>query len=342
MVINFVERVFATLRGFMATTVNNAFTEFRQTFVDLKRSEVDSARQSRDNLQTQLSLLDSRDFTFPKLTYEYKGFGSFFRRTKIDPLDDIDMLVVLNPDYLTFEGARVRVSNTNTRLSYYTDNFGYLNSRRVINAFVSGLRSLPHYARSEIKRNYEAAVLNLTSYAWSFDLVPAIPMRNYMGQVEYYLIPDGQSNWKRTDPRIDQANISIANQKHNSNLIPLIRLVKYWNYHKHGVPTISSFYLETMLIMAFRYQNALQNIKSHLPMAFAQIANLAMNSCADPSGLGANLDASLDWYLRIKLRDAANIASENSRFALQFESNGDHRSAMLMWSNVFPNFPQYC
>lgn len=76
-------------------------------------------------------------------------------------------------------------------------------------------------------------------------------------------------------------------------------------------------------------------------MAFTQIANLVMTACADPSGLGPNLDTSLDWDSRIKLRDAANTASENSWMALQYETAGDHGSAMTTWGYVFPNFPQY-
>ena len=43
-----------------------------------------------------------------------------------------------------------------------------------------------------------------------------------------YLIPDGNGNWKKTDPRIDAANVTNLNQQHNGNILKVIRLAKYW------------------------------------------------------------------------------------------------------------------
>ena len=42
---------------------------------------------------------------------------------------------------------------------------------------------------------------------------------------QYYLIPDGEGNWKKSDPRIDRENID----KLNETQLNIIKLIKYWN-----------------------------------------------------------------------------------------------------------------
>ena len=85
----------------MAKTVTEAFRIFRANSVDLESSGTAKARVSRDFLQNQLRELFSKSPDLPSIK-SYCLFGSFARRTKIRPLDDIDLLVVFDGSDISF------------------------------------------------------------------------------------------------------------------------------------------------------------------------------------------------------------------------------------------------
>ena len=183
-------------------------------------------------------------------------------------------------------------------------------------------------------------VLNLKSYEWAFDIVPALPAGDGSGSTDYYLIPDGNGNWLKTDPRIDQELVTNANQNQNGYLLPLIRLIKYWNVRSRAAPRLASYHLETLLINAFRsgYPAIESKIRWSVLCAFQQIAYHVMNTCPDPKGLGPNLDEGMTWETREKVCDAANDRAQYATYALQYEQQGDHEKAIECWKEVFPNF----
>lgn len=76
----------------MATTVIAAFNEFMKDTVNLKKADTDDARASRDWLIGKMNDFEKDDkfpVSFPAI---HIAFGSFARRTKIRPLDDIDLM----------------------------------------------------------------------------------------------------------------------------------------------------------------------------------------------------------------------------------------------------------
>lgn len=330
----------------MPYTVNGCFDLFRTTKVDLDPTDVSNARRSRDYLQEQIKALAGKDDTFPRLYGGYKPFGSFARSTKVRPLDDVDMLVLLNGantvmEYHSAYTYKLMVNDRFSPLRRYCDDFGYLNSTKVLFKFRDSLSSVPNYGKADIKKNGVAVVLNLKSYAWSFDIVPSFPVNDNQGGTSYYLIPNGSGLWIKTDPRVDQKNITEANQYHNSYLIPLIRLIKYWNTYRHSPPTLSSYYLETMLINGMRYQTRMANVKTGIPTAFRQLAAQVVLACPDPKGLGPNLDAGVSWDTKNKVREAATKMVQYADWAIEYENKNEHKDAIMWWGFVFPNFPTY-
>src|SRR5690554_7464577 len=86
----------------MATTVNNAFKEFMRDKVNLDTDKTKTARKSRDNLIENIhSLGDDEDF-FNLYNDIDIAFGSFARKTKIRPLDDIDIMIGIRGDGSTY------------------------------------------------------------------------------------------------------------------------------------------------------------------------------------------------------------------------------------------------
>lgn len=334
----------------MPYTVPFSFNLFRKTSVDLDSEQASRARNSRDYLQNRISSFPDADADFPRLyriAGRYQYFGSFARKTKVQPLDDVDILVVLNGKGTASTHSAgythwLRLDDSTSRLRHYLDGYGYVNSTKILNKLKSALKSIAVYRSAELNRRGEAVVLNLISYDWSFDLVPAFAVRDGSDGVAYYLIPDGKGEWKRTDPRLDQAAVTQANQWQDGNLIPLIRTMKYWNFRGRSAPRIGSYHLEAILIDGFSYGiPKISTLRCSIPDAFRILARKIMVACPDPKRLGPNLDADLEEGTRTRVRDAAQAMAAQARLALKAEEEEDNRTAIERWCKVFPDFPRY-
>ena len=337
----------------MPFTVSSAFNYFCKDDIDLPTSVTQKARTSRDYLFEQINNLAKNSYDFPSLyngIRSFMPFGSFARKTKIRPLDDIDILVLLNgfgvSEYqsASFSGSKIGLTDWSSPLSSFIDNTGYVNSTKILNKIKTNLFSVSNYRKAEVRKNMQVVSLDLISYDWSFDIVPAIPV-NLSSSINYYLIPDGYGKWMKTDPRIDAQNITNTNLKHNGKFLGLMRLLKYWNsccglYHK---PRLGSYYFETLVIKIF--SNSYTDI-SHYPSAviyfFEQFPYYLMSPCADPKRLGGNLDANVSFEEKIKLKNYMSSQLQVARQALDYEKYSRHKEAMMLWQNIFgKNFPFY-
>jgi hypothetical protein len=332
----------------MPYTVSGAFDRFRKDVIDLNPNVTNSARSSRDYLFEQLKRLAQNNVGFPNLLGEYLSFGSFARRAKIQPLDDIDVLILLNGKGTeTAQSPNsnftdwLRIKDSSAPLSKFTNGYGYVNSTKVLNSIKTYLFLVSNYRKAEIKKTMQAVTINLNSYDWVFDVVPSVPVRDYLGQIHYYLIPDGIGNWLRTNPKIDAVNITAVNQKHNKNFLPLIRLLKYWNRRVHK-PRLSSYYFETLVIKTFQYSPLIKDFPNAIKYFFDCCPSYLRASCPDPKNLGPALDASVDETTKEKVINAMSKASSFAGYALMYEANLDHKQAIYWWQSIFGSeFPDY-
>ncbi len=333
----------------MPYTVWGAFDKFRKNPVDLDPGESDRARSSRDYLYDQAKALNSSDSDFPAVC-SYIPFGSFARKTKIRPLDDIDLLFVLNGRGTTVQQQPsdpyeywLRVSDDNAPLAKFRDAYGFVSSVKVLNQMKKSLGKVKNYAKAELKRNEQAVVLNLTSYPWVFDIVPAVPSGNYYdsSKTDYYLIPDGSGDWMRTDPRKDTEYVTRVSKQHNGYLLPAMRLLKYWNWRTHK-PRLPSYYFETLCLKVFDNLTAISDYPPAIRTFFSMCPIYLDGSCSDPKGLGPNLDKYIDGETKRKVKDAMNEAESAARQAILLEIDAKHELAMNVWQKVFGlSFPGY-
>lgn len=337
----------------MPFTVSSAFNRFCKDVVDLPTDTTEKARTSRDYLFQQINNLAKNSYDFPCLysgIRSFMPFGSFARKTKIRPLDDIDVLVLLS-GYGTSENklgfsavSKLTLTEWSSPLSPFIDNSGYVNSTKILNKIKTNLFSVSNYRKAEVRKNMQVVCLNLMSYDWSFDVVPAIPI-NLSGSIDYYLIPDGYGKWMKTDPRIDAQNITNTNLKHNGKFLGLMRLLKYWNsccglYYK---PRLGSYYFETLVIKVFSNLYAdISNFPSAVIYFFQQCPYYLMSPCADPKRLGGNLDANVSLEEKIKLKNYMSSQLQVAQQALDYEKYSRHREAIIQWQNIFgKDFPSY-
>lgn len=332
----------------MATTVIKAFEQFLKDSVNLTSSSTETARTSRKSLIEQIDKIALADNDFP-LTYSEKHiqYGSFARNTKIRPLDDIDLMIALSAQGTTYEsdfaGAiSMHVPSTATTLrALCFDGTSTLNSRKVINSLIKELEQVPLYKKAELKRNQEAAVLTL-SYDWHYDIVPCFFTKPEEDGRTFYLIPDGNGNWKKTDPRIDRQRINDVNKEHDGNVLNIIRTVKYWQ-KRPIMPTMPSYLLETMLLYYYEGQNgtASQFVDMELADVFQYISDNIYSRVEDPKNIQGNINM-LSYEEKVKIATVAVAHSKKASEAREYEQNKDHKNSIRLWSEIFgSNFPLY-
>ncbi len=328
----------------MANTVNTAFTEFLRDKVNLDSAQTMTARTSRDNLISNITgFSDDADF-FNVYTERNLKFGSFARRTKIRPLDDIDLMICFTAtndderrtytegnDFVYINGIEFDSKN-----SLLTSGTNYLNSTKVINRLISKLSELHDYSKAEMHKNQEAATLQLKSYTWNFDIVPC-----FYTVDDVYLIPDGSGNWKKTDPRVDNERTTEINQKHKGKLLDVIRLMKYWNERKVTI-RISSYMLECMILSVYEKLDEKANywVDWELRDLFNALSNDIYYSVPDPKGLQGDLNT-FSWADRNKISSALTSAYRKAKEASSLERT-DQKAAINKWREILgSSFPEY-
>lgn len=332
----------------MAKTVIEAFNKFMADTVNLDPEQTKKARGSRDWLVGQIGTFPADDIKFPNIYTEKNIFyGSFSRRTKKRPLDDIDIMICMKADGCTYieytDKIEITAPDTATRFKdYKNEGTNILNSRKVINAFISKLTGVQQYKKAEIKRNLEAATLNLESYDWVFDIVPCFFTTEDANNKTYYIIPDGNGNWKKTDPRIDSDRLSKLNTAHEGNLLNVIRAIKYWNT-RPTMPTMGSYLLENMILDYYSEQTevASKYVDIEIEKVLLEIHRRVYNTVNDPKGIQGNLN-NLSSEDKKKIFDRAYQDYVKAYEARQLENAKNDIDSISKWIEIFGDkFPKY-
>lgn len=332
----------------MVKTVNEAFSLFLQNEVNLDPKQTQQARSSRGWLSAQIELFTNTHSNFPNLWADKNiSYGSFARRTKMRPLDDIDMMIALSGESAVYQEFNHKIEiyilePTHKLKALCFDNTNTLSSRKVINRFISLLKQVPQYEKADIKRNMEALTLTLKSYPWTFDVVPCFFTQKDCFNRDYYLIPDGQGHWKKTDPRIDRNRVSYINQLHDGYVLNVIRLMKYWN-KRLTVPSMSSYLIENMILDFYSKQctKASEYVNLEVSKVLQYIQTSIFYAVNDPKGIQGNINQ-LSCEEQDKIYKRVYTDYFRALEAMHLEKKGDFKLSIAKWSEVFgSNFPRY-
>lgn len=330
----------------MARTVIEAFEVFLRDTINLDSGQTGVAKRSRDWLMDRIAEFPDNDATFP-LLYPAKHifFGSFERKTKKRPLDDIDIMIGLFAQGAVYDevGETLYLSTTNTNSPLYAlrdDSGKYINSRRVINKFVTALSGLHHYRKAEIGRRGEAAILSMQTYDWNFDIVPCFFTNAEWNGRQYYIIPDGNGHWKKTDPRIDRDRVRRLVALRGSKILDSIRLMKYWN-NRPTMPTMPSYMLENMILDYYE-----SNVCGNYPdwetaYLINYIQGAIFKPVTDPKGVQGDLNGlSSAEQIAISVRCLMDLPK--CQAARDHEGRQEMRLALQKWREVYgSDFPLY-
>ncbi len=219
----------------------NSYLQSLDSEIRVSDSEEERIDTSVTTIKLRLSSYFGSDIT------ERKVFGSYDRGTilsrKSDDDSDVDLMVVFKNPY------------------------GYKPQ-----TFLNKLKDFAehYYSLSEIHQSSPTIVLELNHI--KFELVPA-----YVSYGSYY-IPDGPSNWKRTDPDKLKANVNESNKNNGYKIKPVLRLLKHWNVNKnYGV--IASYSLEDVVATSLKYAYfTCTSYTDYLKKAFESIRTITTSS----------------------------------------------------------------
>ena len=333
----------------MAATVTEAFSIFQSNFVDLRPTISDSAKGSRDWLLNIMADFNN-DHEFVDLyAGKHMHFGSFARKTKIPELDDINLMIAIKANGSVYYGNNpwndvpIFIPDTYMQLKDCCDEgTNQLNSGKVINRFAKKLGTVHQYCHAQIDSNQEVCRLDLNGHTWRFDIVPCFFAKADDNGRSYYLIPNGNGNWMKSDPRIDQRNVNNINQSNEGRALPLIRLVKFWqNYAR--IPSMKPYLLETISMNHFWTKGVpiSQPYYLELPALFHSISQAIVGPVADPKGIQADINET-SYHDRLSISARASLDFTRSTQAVTMEANQDIAGSMACWNDIFgPLFPKH-
>lgn len=160
--------------------------------------------------------------------------GSYSRDTAVYPLDDVDIIFVIDPERWPHRSS----------IFFGTERFP--ESTSVLESFASAIRY--RYPVSSVFGQRRSVRLQL--YHLDIDVVPAII---HPDNPKYIFIPDKEANqWILSSPLLHAENATSVNKFQGAKLKPLVKLLKYWNGNIPSTARFKSFAIETLCVLIFK------------------------------------------------------------------------------------------
>jgi hypothetical protein len=325
----------------MTQTVNQSFEDLLSK-ITVSKGHISQASASHNYVRDLLNNKWQTDNTFPWLIDGDFLSGSYARGTKIYPLDDVDIMVILDGQGLfpLNNGFRINASvrgggQQGSPIHSLTSQNGLISSVKVLEAFRSALAET--YPNSIIKKDGQAVNVWLDSYNLGLDVVPCFNIVPNDGNKDYYYIPMGHGSdmWISTNPKIDESISNNLDKKHNGRLKPIIKLLKHWN-QEYNAGRLRSYHMEATAWYIFH--NRSTSIDGHsegLHHFFSNATPYFQNNCNDPTGIGGHIDSYLAASDRNLTINAIQQSLNRINQARTSEFLGQHSSAIGHWRQVF-------
>ena len=165
--------------------------------------------------------------------------------------------------------------------------------------------------------------------------------------LNYYLIPNGSGDWRKTDPRRDRARLISINQACGGKVLNVIRALKYWNQHQYQ-RRISSYLLETMIsdyydiqVRLYRTLNISGSVDLEIIKVLKYLADNISYAVKDPKLISNDINY-LSYDQRLAMRSKFNGALDMANLARRYELEGKTKESIKKWRDFFgDDFPDY-
>lgn len=243
--------------------------------------------------------------------------GSYARDTALAPIDDVDIVVVVDPA----GWSRSFWSTTPA-------------PDQILESFARAIRY--RYPNSSVYMQRRSVCLTLDHL--HIDVVPAVALPGDGHRIQ---IPDADSGeWITSAPRRHTEIATEINQRHGGRFKPEVKLLKYWNHALPQTARLKSFAIETLAATLFR-NVSLPSLQEGLRLFFDFLASrngesvlyrwdknygihmsLWSHELQDLAGSGTNLLAKVDSDRREKFLEHA-VRSRDSLIAADKARGGE-------------------
>ena len=337
--------------------VSQSFEDMLTAFINIPERMRTLASASQQNLRKFLQDECERDPAFPPvLATADKDFlgGSFARHTKNRPLDDIDIYLPLDGANLFYyeHGAITPYTVLTDGLAFNPlltprwANGSYVSSAKLVEEFAGALKR--RFPQTKVKPNGHAISIRMThgetptQDGLGYDVVPCFSLKpQRQDDRHFYLMPNGQGGWMRTNPRVDSGVADVLQENHNKLFRKVVKLLKYWNTEQLN-GAISSYFIELAIARVYWDKavksEAVTTLSYGMALAFWALQQAVTQGVQ--SSWVANAPAVYPGSLLashlILLKSASSLACA----AWEDEGAGKVVSAAAKWKRIFGNkFP---
>jgi hypothetical protein len=310
-------------------TISRALQRLHDHELRLSQAQISAGATSHRYISNVLQNRRHRDPHFPWIIETILS-GSYIRGTKPFPLNDIDLLVILDGRGLhEFKWGRptasaVRGLEFGSPVHTICDEHGFICSKRLLARFRSAIAET--YPLSNVRKDGQAINVQLSS-GIGLDIVPCFEVFPAGPGREYFYIPSGtQAGWIVTNPRLDRDASDALHAFHNRLLRPTVRLAKLWN-DEQNAGRLKSYHVEVLVWRAFGTEMPVTSLRDGLQRFFSVAREAVLRPCGDPTGLGDHIDG----YLSPAARWASSAQLEEAA-ALSLSAGV---SALDAWSTIF-------
>ena len=254
--------------------------------------------------------------------------GSLARGSQIEPINDVDLLVVFNrADHSDWDGSPG-------------------SAERALNETQQRVRDLLGAEEGRVAREVRLAKIQNHAVkcflddpedpeAFTVDVVPAL-----RHEERGFEIPEKDTDsWIRTDPLYLITEVLDRHEASEGTFVPLLRVLKRWS-KDHGKP-LKGLAIEVLAIDVLPLDKSRPRcLSSFFTGALARIDE----PIEDPAGLCGEVQPDLD---KEKARAELNLAGDLAWRAVEAERRGETDRAACLWRKVFgggifPAPPQGC
>jgi hypothetical protein len=257
--------------------------------------------------------------------------GSYARHTAIKPLDDVDIVFIVDPGAFRTTMDRLLLG----RLP---------EPARILGSFARAIRA--RYPDSSVRVQRRSVGLKMAHL--DIDAVPAVRHpKNHL----WLRVPDRRARtWIDSGPLAHTAQATALNKASSGLFVGLVRLLKTWNAALSSTRRLKGFAVETLAARVFT-SHPLHSLSSGLYMFFDFVAwrggqrstNEWSNTCdisfqwsrslIDVAGTGHNLFADLDRRHVSRFVTAARVTRD------AFDQARRSRSREAAWTMLEKRFP---
>lgn len=289
-------------------TIEQAFEKLLVNKINLSQPQITQGSRSHQHIRELLDNKWRSNERFPWLVDGDFLSGSYARGTKISPLDDIDVMMILDGHGLVplYNGipleAEVRGNGyAGSPIIQHFNASGHIDSTSVLRIFQEALRDT--YPNSTIRKDEQAVNIKLDSYGLGLDIVPCFHIVPRDGSQDMYYIPMGRGDgrWKNTNPKIDEEISNLLHARHNEMLKPVVKLLKYWNRLQNG-DCLRSYHVEVLAWYVFdSHPGCITDYAGAVKYFLEKAPALLNGRCPDPTRMGDDIDA----YLSMQDRESS-------------------------------------